>query len=113
MIQYTEIKNDDNKTCHFIHDNGFPTLSYKSLLESISQRYSVKSVLLRPFWDNSSIPSTLKNWDIFFHDLKKYNKENNVNSQYCIVHSIGGNLLLRLSLDNRETYKSIILYILF
>ncbi len=109
MIPYKEILRKSNRTCHFIHANGYPPDSYMTLLEKISKQFNVKSVLLRPHWDNKIDIEKINDWNIFYNDIRKYNQENNVFNSFGLGHSIGGNILLKTALNNHKYYSAIVL----
>ena len=109
MIPFTSILKNAEKRCHFFHGNGYPPKAYSSFLNNISNNYSVQSMLLRQFWGSSPEPKEVMNWDIFLDDLIQYTKENNVNNENAIGHSMGGNILLRSSIKNSALYKKIVL----
>lgn len=109
MIPYKEILSTSNKTCHFIHANGYPPSAYNTLLENLSIFCNIKAMLLKPHWDNKIDISAIKSWDIFYNDIIAYNKENNVNNSFGLGHSIGANLLLRSALKNHKYYSAIVL----
>ena len=109
MIPFNSTSNLNTNICHFIHANGFHPNGYKTLLSSLSKEYQIKSVLLRQFWDNKIDKHKIDDWDIFLNDIYKYFEENNVDNQFAIGHSIGGNLLLRSVLKNDKLFKSIVL----
>ena len=109
MIPFTTISKMNKKKCHFFHANGYPPDAYKSLLNMISNNYHIQSMLLRPFWESNPSPNNIKDWDIFLDDVMKYADENNISKENAIGHSIGGNLLFRSALKNKDLYKSIVL----
>ena len=109
MIPFTSISKNIEKRCHFFHGNGYPPDAYSSLLNNISNSYNVQSMLLRQFWESSPDPRKVINWDIFLDDLLQYAMENNITSDYAIGHSIGGNILLRASIEKPNLYRKIVL----
>ena len=109
MIPFKSISNSKNKKCHFFHANGYPPDAYKSMLQYISSKYDLKSMLHRQFWNDNHEPEKVKSWDFFLDDIEQYTKENNINNDYGIGHSISGNLLLRSCMKNRNLYKKIVL----
>jgi len=109
MIPFTSTAKDFEKRCHFFHGNGYPPNAYKSFLNTISRRYNIQSMFLRQFWEDPPPALEVKNWDILLDDLAQYAEEHNIHNEYAIGHSIGGNLLLRSSLENRDLYQKIVL----
>lgn len=109
MIPFTTISKSTGSKCHFFHGNGLPPNAYQSFLKAISQNYKIQSMLLRQFWDKNLDPQKIKNWDVFLDDLIQYTNENNIQNEYGIGHSMGGNLLLRSVLKNKKLYKKIVL----
>jgi len=93
----------------FVHANGFPPKSYKTLLEKLSENFNVNNFLLRPLWDNKQNHMLLKDWSLFYNDFNLYMENNNHNNNIGIGHSIGGNILLRATIDNPKYFSKIIL----
>ena len=109
MIPFINFKDNTNIKCEFIHANGFPPFAYQSLLNLLSNNFHINAMLLRPHWKNDSKIERFNNWNLFLEDFEQYAKENNINNAYGIGHSIGGNLLLRASINNKNLFKSIVL----
>ena len=51
MIPLVEKYNKNLDTCFFLHANGFPPDAYRTFLSLIENKYSIKSMLLRPLWE--------------------------------------------------------------
>ena len=104
LKSYSTLK--DSNCIHFIHGNSITPESYSSLLSLFSNNYNIKTFILRPLYDKSSMPK-FKNWDIFLKDYLLSIKDEN--SIIGIGHSMGGNLLLRAALNQPNKFKKIIL----
>ena len=109
MIPFINFKNNNNPKCQFIHANGFPPSAYTSLFNLLSNNLHIDAMLLRPHWNDDSGIEKLNNWNLFLEDFEKYINENNIIHNYGIGHSIGGNLLLRSCINNKNLFKSIVL----
>ena len=109
MIPFTTISKSTGNKCHFFHGNGLPPDAYQSFLKAISKNHNIQSMLLRQFWKENPNSQKIKNWDMFLDDLMQYALENNIENEYGIGHSMGGNLLLRSALKNKNLYKKIVL----
>tara|TARA_Y100001970_G_scaffold60373_1_gene76869 strand:+ start:4529 stop:5350 length:822 start_codon:yes stop_codon:yes gene_type:complete len=91
---------------HFLHGNSFTPNSYKNLLDGLSDLGIVKTSLLRPLWNKSSLID-FSNWDIFLDDyLDSIQDEKNI---VGVGHSIGGNILLKAAIKQPEKFDRIIL----
>ena len=95
--------------CHFFHGNGYPQNDYRSLIDELSFHLQLKSMRFKPFSKSSQSHETLNNWKIFKNDSIDYANQNNINQEYAIGHSMGGNILLQTALDNNNFYKGIVL----
>ena len=109
MIPFINFKDNTNIECEFIHANGLPPFAYQSLLNLLSNNFNINAMLLRPHWKDDSGIKYFNSWDLFLEDFEDYAKENNINNAHGVGHSIGGNLLLRASINNKNLFKSIVL----
>jgi len=97
----------NNHNIIFIHANGFPPNSYKSLFQKFKENYHIENYLLRPLWEEKTDHLLLKDWNLFYDDFK-----NSINSQKKYIgigHSIGGNIILKTAISNPEYFSKIIL----
>ena len=91
-----------SKKIHFIHANGFPPSSYKTLFENLNYKGTVKNFNLI-----NSKYQKIKDWNIFHSDfIKSLNHNEKI---IGIGHSIGGNIALRSAISNPEYFSKIIL----
>tara|TARA_Y100001935_G_scaffold252607_1_gene256907 strand:- start:1047 stop:1877 length:831 start_codon:yes stop_codon:yes gene_type:complete len=109
MIPFEKYTNNGNTKCSFIHGNGFPPLTYKSLLTELSNKLDITSMLLRPHWEKITSPYKLKNWRLFVDDFIQHANEQKIKNSFGIGHSIGGNIILKAAIKNHEIFKSIVL----
>ena len=109
MIPFEKYTNNGNTKCSFIHGNGFPPLTYKSLLTELSNTLDITSMLLRPHWNETSSPYKLKNWRLFVDDFIQHANEQKITNSIGIGHSIGGNIILKAAIKNDKIFKSIVL----
>ena len=109
MIPLEKKYNKNLDTCFFLHANGFPPDAYRTLLSLIENKYASKSMLLRPLWEENGEIKKINNWDIFLNDFLHYYNENRSQGNIGIGHSIGGNILIRSAIKNKNLFKSIVL----
>ena len=109
MIPFEKYNNNGNTKCSFIHGNGFPPLTYKSLLTELSNELDITSMLLRPHWKKTTSPYKLDNWRLFVNDFIQHANEQKIKNTVGIGHSIGGNIILKAAIKNQEIFKSIVL----
>ena len=102
--------NQENENLIFIHGNGFTPGCYRPFINKVTDKYHVKSMLLRPLWPNEESPIyNIKNWSIFENDLEDFVVQNRNIPISAIGHSIGGNILLKVALRHPDYFKQIIL----
>ena len=90
------------KKIQFIHANGFPHKSYKSLFESLNDDFDIKYFNLI---DLKYLK--INDWNVFKSD---FIKSLNTNEKTIgIGHSIGGNIILRSAITNPEYFSKIVL----
>ena len=109
MIPLEEKYNKNLDTCFFLHANGFPPDAYRTLLSLIENKYNIKSMLLRPLWKENGEIKKINNWNIFLNDFLDYSNKNKTQENVGIGHSIGGNILIRAAIRNKNLFKSIVL----
>ena len=81
MIPFEKYKNNGNMKCSFIHGNGFPPLTYKSLLTELTNTLDITSMLLRPHWKKTTSPHKLDNWSLFVDDFIQHAKEQKIKNE--------------------------------
>ena len=90
------------KKIHFIHANGFPPKSYKSLFNSLDDNLDIKYFSLI---DLKYLK--INNWNIFKSD---FIKSLDINEKTIgMGHSIGGNIILRSAINNPKYFSKIVL----
>ena len=109
MIPFVEKYNKNLDICFFLHANGFPPDAYKTLLSLIESKYTTKSMLLRPLWKEKGNIDKANSWNIFLNDFLNHCNENNSGQNIGLGHSIGGNILIRSAIKNKNLFKSIVL----
>ena len=89
---------------HFIHANGFPPNSYKSLFGNINDLFTIDYFLLNK---NNFKINDIKNW-VPFHNkfVESIDTGKNI---IGLGHSIGGNIILRSALTHPEKFSKLIL----
>ena len=104
------INTKNNKSSiFFIHANGFPPDSYKSLYEKINSYSKINNFLLRPLWKEYTDHKILKDWGLFHNDFLGHIKNNNLTNIIGIGHSIGGNIILKSAILEPKYFSKIIL----
>lgn len=96
----------NRKIIHFVHANGFPALTYKSLLSELSDKFEVNYT--ECLGQNPNFPVT-DNWTFLKEELKVELKSRYSKPVIGLGHSLGGLLHILVSVDNPELYEHIIL----
>ncbi|MCS6873242.1 MAG: hypothetical protein N2Z23_05965 [Pyrinomonadaceae bacterium] len=94
------------KTIHFAHANGFPALTYKSLLQELSDEFEVNYT--ECLAHNPKFPVT-DNWDFLKEELRTELKQRYLTPIIGLGHSLGGLLHILVSVENPELYEHIVL----
>jgi len=110
IINYYIMINEDykKKGLTFIHANGFPPISYNTILDELSKTYNVDNFLLRPLWSKKTDPKKLKDWNVFCEDYEVF-LNNYKDKVIGLGHSIGGNIVLHTAIKNPKLFSKIIL----
>ena len=109
-IPFQQTGSSSGKDIIFVHGNGFSPKCYKPLFDNLTDRYLVKSMLLRPLWKpQSNHFQKLKDWSIFEEDLENFIIQNRNYPITAIGHSIGGNIILKVALRYPDYFDQIIL----
>ena len=87
---------------HFIHANGFPPNSYRTLCSHINDAFTIDYFILNK---NDYQINEIRDW-IPFHDNFIKSINNNI---IGMGHSIGGNIILRSALTHPEKFSKLIL----
>lgn len=92
----------------FAHANGYPPLSYRSLLEPLTQSHQVIAGLHRPLWPEPDSPDSLRSWRVFGTDVESLlaSREQAV---FGIGHSMGTAALISAAARRPELFKGLIL----
>ena len=93
----------------FIHANGFPPDSYKSILNFFEDDYHINKFLLRPLWKEKTDYKKIKSWSVFCNDFENYLNIENITKCIGIGHSIGGNIVLHTAIKEPDYFSKIIL----
>ena len=75
-------------TLHFAHANGFPSATYRKLIENLTRRHHVVSMEARPLWPESK-PSALRDWRPFAEDLRRELDRRGLRGIVGVGHSLG------------------------
>jgi pimeloyl-ACP methyl ester carboxylesterase len=73
---------------HFAHANGFPSATYRKLIENLTCRHHVVSMDARPLWPNSK-PSALRDWWPFADELREELNRRGLRGIIGVGHSLG------------------------
>ena len=92
----------------FLHANGYPPDSYKSLLFRLAEHYHVTAMVQRPLWPGSR-SDEIDDWLFLTDDLLRYLDAHHAAPIACVGHSMGGIALLRAALREPERFTAIAL----
>ena len=92
----------------FAHANGYPPLSYRSLLEPLTQSHQVIAGLHRPLWPKPDSPDSLRSWQVFGTDVESLlaSREQAV---FAMGHSMGTAALISAAARRPQLFKGLIL----
>lgn len=102
----------DGPPLHFAHANGYPPLAYLPLIETLTPRYHVYSMLFRPLWPGAPMsPDDINDWGPFVDDLFDFFEERGAAGQRVIGvgHSLGAMVTLAAALCRPELFRAVVL----
>lgn len=95
---------------HFAHANGYTPLAYRPLIETLTPRYRVFSMFLRPLWpEQAHGPNGLKDWSPLADDLIRFLDERGEKNVIGVGHSIGGVVTLLAALRRPELFRAVVM----
>lgn len=89
---------------HFLHANGYPPDCYRPLINRLSERYQVVSILQRPLWPNS-LPEEISDWHPLTDDFLQFLDEQSADGVIGVGHSVGGIVLMRAGLRQPKRFR--------
>ena len=92
----------------FAHANGYPPLSYHSLLEPLTKSHQVIAGLHRPLWPEPDSPKSLRTWRVFGTDLESLLASRG-QAVFGMGHSMGTAALISAAARRPELFKGLIL----
>ena len=92
----------------FAHANGYPPLSYRSLLEPLTQSHHVIAGLHRPLWTEPESPELLRSWRVFGKDVESLLASQG-QAVFGMGHSMGTAALITAAVHRPELFKGLIL----
>jgi pimeloyl-ACP methyl ester carboxylesterase len=93
---------------HFAHANGYPPRAYTPLLQTLTPRYHVLSMLARPLWP-ASTPNGMRDWSVLVDDLIRFLDERGAQGILGVGHSMGGVSTLQATLRRPDLFRAIVL----
>ena len=93
---------------HFAHANGYLPGAYLPLMESLTPKYHILAMHMRPLWGTES-PEEINDWEPFARDLLAFLDGFAKGAVIGMGHSIGATITLMAALDKPELFKALIL----
>ncbi len=95
---------------HFTHANGYTPAAYTPLIETLTPRYRVFSMLLRPLWpEHAQGPNGVKDWSPLADDLITFLDQLGEKNVIGVGHSIGGVITLLAALRRPELFRAVVM----
>ncbi len=94
---------------HLAAANGFPPATYHPLLEPLTRRYRVVSLLPRPLWPDPPPPADLASWRELATDLLEGLRAHSLTDVVAVGHSLGGVLSLLAVLAEPGRFRALAL----
>jgi pimeloyl-ACP methyl ester carboxylesterase len=95
---------------HFTHANGYTPAAYTPLIETLTPRYRVFSMLLRPLWpQHAQGPNGVKDWSPLAGDLIAFLDQRGEKNVIGVGHSIGGVITLLAALRRPELFRAVVM----
>lgn len=91
---------------HFAHGNGFPSLSYRQMLNHLPQRFSC--TYIDCIGHNPRFPVT-ENWHFLVEEIAESIKNQADKPVIALGHSLGGVLSFRVAVEFPELVKAVIM----
>ena len=98
----------EGESLFFAHANGYPPLSYRSLLEPLTQSHQVIAGLHRPLWPEPDSPELLRSWRVFGTDVESLLASRG-QAVFGMGHSMGTAALISAAARRPELFKGLIL----
>jgi pimeloyl-ACP methyl ester carboxylesterase len=92
----------------FSHANGFPPASYRTLLDRLTDDFSVATVASRPLWSDRD-PAELASWDPLADDLVRLVERHAGRAAFGVGHSLGGTLTALAAARRPELFSALVL----
>lgn len=93
---------------HLAHANSFHPGTYIEVIEELKKNFEVVSILLRPFYENST-PDEVKNWDILRDDLIDQFDANNMQNVIGVGHSLGSTVTMMAAIKRPDLFKKLVI----
>ncbi len=94
---------------HFVGGNGFPPQTYRPLLDPLTSRYRVVSLLPRPLWPDPPPPADLTSWRQVADDLLAALHEHGFTDVIAAGHSMGGVCSMLAVLREPGRFRALVL----
>ena len=93
---------------HFAHANGYPPRAYAPLIETLTPRYHVTAMLMRPLWPGHP-PNGLRDWSPLADDLLRFLDGRGEQGVIGVGHSLGGVVTLIAALRRPELFRAVVM----
>lgn len=109
-IPYKEFNYGKNKEeLIFFHANAFPPKCYLPLFNELGSRFNIICPLFKPLWEEYGNPNKLLDWSPLKKDMLQFVNSLPEEKYYFSGHSLGGNVALRIALENSNKVKKSVL----
>jgi len=99
----------DRSPMHFSGANGFPVGCYNTLLNALSQRYSITSLWHKGLWPNIGDPESSLSWDDYADDLISHIKSQHKQPIIGVGHSMGANITMIAAAKAPKLFSKLVL----
>jgi len=97
----------DGPLLHFAHANGFPSRTYRVLLEDLCRDFHVVSSEARPMWDRDGYPR-LQSWQDLAEDLAATLRKHGARRVIGVGHSLGGAMSFMAAVNHPDLFSAVI-----
>jgi len=101
-------KKEIDKCIYFFHGWGGSVTSFKRLISQLGDKINIVNI---DFWGfgSSSIPNSDWNLNDYIAPILKIMALNNYSENYCVAHSFGGRVAIKLAINIESKLKKIVL----
>lgn len=93
-------------TVVFVHANGYPPESYRTLLMPLAERFTIYTVQHRPLWQPGAAPRTLS-WHRYVDDLLSAVEAAQLGRVWLLGHSMGAIISMLAALRQPSAFNGV------